>query len=274
MTRQSAFQTSMTRDPSRIFYPVRGRIDAVLHKDSPANKTGQTLVTVFLFDEWPTIHRVPVAHRKINAANGEDWSPEKGDLVLVQFIGGDWHDPIVTDWLAPPKNTMEAVASEHPRVHRKHGDTYETWDKDGNRVLHVGSDDTVTIEGEGAVTVNGGNLTVNVTAGNVAVTVSGNLSAQVGGDATVDVDGQTTVTCPTVTVEATTKVTLDTPLVDVTGNIAAVGSVVTTGLIYSNTSIGDPAGTMDEMRTIYNSHTHPENGDGGGTTSAPNEPMT
>ncbi|HBP8874070.1 TPA: phage baseplate assembly protein [Escherichia coli] len=31
--------------------------------------------------------------------------------------------------------------------------------------------------------------------------------------------------------------------------------------------------TMSAMRATYNTHTHPENGDGGGTTSKPNQPM-
>lgn len=31
--------------------------------------------------------------------------------------------------------------------------------------------------------------------------------------------------------------------------------------------------TMADMRATYNGHTHPENGDGGGTTSKPNQPM-
>lgn len=37
----------------------------------------------------------------------------------------------------------------------------------------------------------------------------------------------------------------------------------------------DGAGkTMDVMRTTYNGHTHKENGDGGGTTDKPNQPMS
>jgi len=33
-------------------------------------------------------------------------------------------------------------------------------------------------------------------------------------------------------------------------------------------------GTVQKVRTTYNGHTHPENGDGGGTTSKPNQQFT
>jgi len=35
-----------------------------------------------------------------------------------------------------------------------------------------------------------------------------------------------------------------------------------------------PGKTMAEMRVTYNGHTHKENGDGGGTTDAPGQPMS
>lgn len=72
-----------------------------------------------------------------------------------------------------------------------------------------------------------------------------------------------TATAPQVEVVASVKVVLTTPLLEVSGDIVAAGD------------ISDAAGakSMAGMRQVYDSHTHPENGDGGGTTSAPNEAM-
>lgn len=66
-------------------------------------------------------------------------------------------------------------------------------------------------------------------------------------------------TAPEVTVAAAVKVTLDTPLVEVTGAIAAAGNI--TAL-----SGGVPIG-MSEIKAAFNGHTHP--GDSGGNTGAP-----
>lgn len=69
------------------------------------------------------------------------------------------------------------------------------------------------------------------------------------------------------TVNATSSVDITTPSLNVTG------VVTVTGDISSQAQISDSIGTMSSMRTIYNSHQHPENGDGGGTTSPPNQHM-
>lgn len=80
------------------------------------------------------------------------------------------------------------------------------------------------------------------------------------------------VTAPEVEVIASTKVTLDTPLTHVTGALQVDGTAAVTGALSSATSVADPNGTMQAMRNIYNTHTHPEN-DNGGPTAAPNQPM-
>ncbi len=100
---------------------------------------------------------------------------------------------------------------------------------------------------------------------------------------------QITATAPEVTVVASTKVTITTPLLDVSRDVTVGGDVTVTGdvaganvaavtamtaaTVSASTSIADPTGTMDGMRDTYNTHTHPENGTGGGTTSQPNQGM-
>jgi phage baseplate assembly protein V len=86
------------------------------------------------------------------------------------------------------------------------------------------------------------------------------------------------------------QITLEAPLVKVIGalqvtetslleqlvtaplGIQAIGGLSATGLPTAG-SVEDTNGSMQEMRTIYNSHTHNENGDGGGITDDPNQQM-
>ena len=64
-----------------------------------------------------------------------------------------------------------------------------------------------------------------------------------------------------------------TALGDVTGENVAAITAATGATVTASVSIADPTGTMAAMREIYNVHTHPETGTGGGTTTAPNEEM-
>ncbi len=74
----------------------------------------------------------------------------------------------------------------------------------------------------------------------------------------------------TLEVAATTKISFTTPALEVSGYIYANGE------IRSDTHIRDsfatpPGKTMAQMRTIYNTHTHPENNVG--STNQPNQQM-
>lgn len=65
------------------------------------------------------------------------------------------------------------------------------------------------------------------------------------------------VTAPDVEIVASTKVTVTSPNVEISGALTVQGAIL------SNTSVADTDGTMSEMRSTYNSHTHP----GGGVPS-------
>lgn len=82
-----------------------------------------------------------------------------------------------------------------------------------------------------------------------------------------------TVTTKVAEIEATTSAKVTSPQIEFIGNVTITGNVTATGGISSATSIADPTGTMADMRGTYNSHTHPENGEGGGTTNIPNQGM-
>lgn len=76
---------------------------------------------------------------------------------------------------------------------------------------------------------------------------------------TADVGVETRITCPLVRLVAETKVRMETPLLEVTGEI--------------RDRCDSDGRTMEEMRGVYNSHTHPENNVNGGSTNAPNQSM-
>lgn len=65
----------------------------------------------------------------------------------------------------------------------------------------------------------------------------------------------------TCVLNATQKITLNSPLVEATKDVKAGGN------------ISDKKSSMDSIRVTYNGHTHQENGDGGGTTNNPNQQM-
>lgn len=57
-------------------------------------------------------------------------------------------------------------------------------------------------------------------------------------------------------------------------SVAATKSAVfDTPNLHGTNEVSDGKSTMSDLRSTYNGHTHPENGDGGGTTSKPNQSM-
>ncbi len=67
--------------------------------------------------------------------------------------------------------------------------------------------------------------------------------------------------------------TLTTPQTTINGDVQINGEVTTSGNITAGQNVSDQAGakSMAGMRGTFNSHTHPETGDGGGTTQQPNQ---
>jgi phage baseplate assembly protein V len=118
----------------------------------------------------------------------------------------------------------------------------------------------------------------------------------------VEAGSAVTVTAPEVRVYASTKVRLETPLVEATGDVVIAGNVLiggdqivqgetelqgnvsllsdmdvagtltVVGQISSATAVVDPAGSMEEMRVVYNGHQH--DGLGGSVTNPPTTVMS
>lgn len=79
------------------------------------------------------------------------------------------------------------------------------------------------------------------------------------------------IVCETATVEASEKVTLDTPETEITGNLTVGGNVNTAGDSASAGQVSDVNGSMQEIRTVYNGHKHTETGS---LTQVPGAQMT
>lgn len=154
--------------------------------------------------------------------------------------------------------------------------------RQGGQIIAIGSDDRryrISLEdGEVALYTDEGDK-VHLKRGRIIEIVGGEKVIATTKIAEVNAAISCTVTSPEVTVVASTKVTLDTPLTEITGMLSVTGAatfeatVAASGALSSATSISDPTGSMAGMREIYNSHTHPENGTGGGTTSTTTQGM-
>jgi phage baseplate assembly protein V len=82
----------------------------------------------------------------------------------------------------------------------------------------------------------------------------------------------------TIEIKCSTKVTIDAPLVEMTGNLNVAGAIVgasaaITGAVVAGTvaaaSVSDGSGSVGSLRTAYNSHTHGGVQTGGGSTAGP-----
>jgi len=107
-----------------------------------------------------------------------------------------------------------------------------------------------------------GNLNITVV-NNEVINITGNSTVNIGGNSTITVTGNVNVTANEATVTTTGDTTIDAPNVLMTGNLFVDGDI--------NDNAQTNTKTMADMRTTYNSHTHP--GDSGGTTGTPNQPI-
>jgi phage baseplate assembly protein gpV len=256
-------------------HPIRAMVKGVRYRDTARGKV--TVVDALAIDRTGhsindrMLFHVPVMYQKMNAQNGEEWTPEVGDLVAVGFFNANLRDPFVMGYLGPfDGDTMDGGTEAHPRVYWRRSGTWEEIDKDGNRTTHIAKNDTLVVEGVQDIHIKGGTGTPA-------------LVVQVDGKADITVTEETKLTCPVVKVIASTSVTVDTPITTLTGNLTVNGGITATGT-YGSTggkiqTPGDIKSTSGEVwdktrnisgdRTIYNSHTHPD--PQGGSVAAPTE---
>lgn len=120
---------------ARLFFPLRGNVISVYSLDDPKNKAHVQFCDVQLWDGYPTVHRVwlsrpgfhqetriagPPGHRwrntyrpwNENGTNGWAQSLLPGDLVLVQFVAGQWNQPFISHFW--PASNQGRKNDDHP----------------------------------------------------------------------------------------------------------------------------------------------------------------
>jgi len=116
-----------------------------------------------------------------------------------------------------------------------------------------------------------GQATPAVGLNELLIQYSGNVRMEVGGGLVANVAGDADVTAANANITAAlTKITGD---LEVTGKADITGALTVIAAILSATSLADPTGLMAAIRTLFNTHTHNENGTGGGVTDSPNQQM-
>lgn len=166
---------------------------AVVQDQHPHSSDGDSdnfACTVTLRDSGIVLKRVPVATSRIGAAS----IPNVGDLVLVQFVGGDVHAPVITarfynDQDRPPANEdgkavlhLPLGAGDADAVHAElhSGDTrslsitlgsgleIDLQDDDpavkvtvgGTTVLTIAKDGSLTVQDSPTIEIKGTNITI------------------------------------------------------------------------------------------------------------------
>lgn len=225
------------RNNDRIY---KGVVNAVFFRDLVHNGVTcqQTFVDLALIGMLlPELKKVPMAGAKANLRNGESWAPEVGDMVLVQFINGNVHQPVVTGYLYPADFEKQGLTPDIADVgtgshyYQRCNDTTTEIKKDGTREVYVAKDEILTVKGHGTITIAEGNLAVNVQTGTASITVKGNATISSDGNVDVTAGGTATVTAAAVDVDASGNVEISgggTMTVETVGNMAITGGGVTT----------------------------------------------
>ena len=96
--------------------------------------------------------------------------------------------------------------------------------------------------------------------------VKGDIEAHATGTLTAIIAGDSTITTPTCTLNGNLVVN---------GTAQVRGNITGGANIQAANNVADQGGakTMSGMRQVFDQHTHPENGTGGGTTSPPKQRM-
>ena len=161
-----------------------------LHPHKSSSDTDNYACTVVLRDSQIVLKHVPVATGRIGAAS----IPAVGELVLVQFLGGDITAPVIPGRLyndedRPPENDdgkavlhlpLGAGDSDAVHVELQSGDTRKLLltlgsgleltlqdddpavkvDVGGNATLTIGSDGAVSLQSQGKVELKGNEISV------------------------------------------------------------------------------------------------------------------
>lgn len=143
---------------------------------------------------YPEMHEtgwLTIGTKLVGSGYGMLIGPTQGDLVLIHFVDGDYNMGIIGDSFF--------TATMPPPTGIQSGEVL---------ILHSsGSYFKIPVSGDIDLS----------TVASMNITVQGNLTANVSGNATV--------TCPTVSIDASTDVTITSPTVTVDGNLEVSGAI-------------------------------------------------
>lgn len=159
--------------------------------------------------------------------------PPKGTSAIVINLGANRDNPVI-------------IATDHGELRFKN--------------LGEGESAIYTADGTYIHLKAGGEVEVKAATKLVVDVPNSEFKGNVKIEGNLEVDGDSTQT-GAVTHEST---------LEVTGLLTATGGVTSPGAIQGNT-VADATTSIGTLATTYNTHTHNENGDGGGVTDAPNE---
>ena len=181
---------AIVRDELRHLYLAELGVVTELHAHESGSDKNNYACTVRLRDSGLVLSHVPIATARIGLCA----LPNVDDLVLVQFLGGDPNAPVVTARLynesaRPPvakagEWVYESPDDEASGVRRAflklpNGATL-TWDDDALQ-LETGAT-RLTIEHDGAVTLESADKVTVKSAGDTVVEAQGALTLKAGGD--------------------------------------------------------------------------------------------
>jgi uncharacterized protein involved in type VI secretion and phage assembly len=218
---------AIVKDQLRSFRTADLAVVSGVYPHESASDSDNYACDVTLRDSGLELKRVPVGTPRIGAVA----IPNKDDLVLVQYLGGDIHSAIITtrvfnDVDRPPVSkggefvyvSPDSPASGIRRMYLEFPNGNKLTLDDDKLLLEMGSS-TVTVNHDGDVKIeSGGKLSID-TQGDTSVSVTGNLELKASGDvklegANVSIKGQANAT-----VEADASATLKGAAVKVAGQI-------------------------------------------------------
>ncbi|MGA7966214.1 MAG: phage baseplate assembly protein V [Gammaproteobacteria bacterium] len=189
-------QAMIREEFTRLHIAELGEVTEVFCHESDSDKNNYQ-ASVTLRDSGLVLPKVSVATQRIGAVA----VPNIGDLVLVQFIGGDRHRPVITGRLY---NDVD-----RPPVAKSHEWVYESRDAEESNVRRFAlllpnnnqviiDDDTAVIEmGDASITVeHSGNVSIKVS-GDIKLEADGNIKLRAGGDLALEAGGALTAKATT-----------------------------------------------------------------------------
>lgn len=184
----SLLQAMIREEVARLHIAEIGEVTELFSHEGDSDKNNYQ-VSVRLRDSELVLPKVSVATQRI----GSVAIPNVGDLVLVQFIGGDIHRPVITGRLyndvdrPPVANPKEWVYESQDAAESDLRRFEMTLPNDNS--ISVNDEEAVITMGDAKVVVeNSGNVTITAAA-DITLKADGNIALEAGGDLALDAGG-------------------------------------------------------------------------------------